>query len=215
MESGGGDFQSALGVVLAPYVCEVGVAWGIAIAVQVHTTVGERFDGGVALQVVNQLSQGFYRINFHTVHQRGLGGIYGGHVGGAKTLFPGHPYHRQDAGGVAQSAVEGKFTEKNGRLRGGLCLTGAEQDADGDGQIVGGAGLFQIGWSQVHRDAAHGEFAAAVAHGGANPLFGLLHRGIGQPHNVESGQARGNVGFSLDYLTIQTHDGAGLCSSQH
>ena len=187
-----------------------------AVAIQMDAAVRERLQPTAgALQMLHQLRQRGDGIDGYAFHQGSLGGVHGRHIGAADALVAGHRHHRQDAGGMAQSAVQRQFAQKDGRFGRRQSLAGAEQDADGDGQIVGGAGFFQVGRRQVDGDAAHGELAAAVADGGAHPLFGLLHGGIGQPHDVKSGQPRRDVGFGLDNLPVQAQNGAGLCGSQH
>ena len=215
MKAGGGHFQGALGVVLAADVGQVGIVGRIAVAVEVDAAVGEGFDGRLAVQMGQQLGQGRHGIDLHTLHQCGLGGVHGRHEYGADALLAGHPDHGQDAGGVAQAAVQGQLAEEDGRLHGRQRLAGAEQDADGDGQVVGRAGFLQVGGSQVDGDAAHGELAAAVADGGADSLLGFLHGGVGQADDVKGGQAGGDVGFGLNNLAVQTDDGAGLSGCQH
>ena len=215
VKAGGGHFQGPFGVILAADVGQVGAVRRLAVAVEIDAAVGEGRDGGFALQVRQQLGQGGYGIDAHAVHQGGFGGVHGGHIDHADALFPRHPDHRQDAGGVAQAAVQGQLAQEYGRLRGRQRLAGAEQDAGGDGQVVGRAGLFQVGGGQVDGDAAHRELAAAVAQRRPHALFGFLHGGVGQPHDVEGGQPRRNIGFGLYNLPVQPGDGASLSGGQH
>ena len=214
METGGGHLQGALGVFLSLDVGQVAHVGGRALAVgQAGKLQGP--DGRFPQQVTHQSRQGGRRIDLNTLHQGGLGSVGGGDVDGGKTLVPGHRYHGQYAVGVAQAAVQGKLPQEQGRFVGQVNLPGTEQNAHGNGQVVGRAGLLQVSGGQVDGNAAHGKLAAAVPQGGANPLPGFLYRRIGQANHVEDWQAVGNIHFYLDYEPVQAHYSAGLTLCKH
>ena len=62
-------------------------------------------------------------------------------------------HHGQDPGHRHDAAVEGELPEQGPRATGGADLLRGEQDADGDGDVVGSTVLASIGGGQVHRDA--------------------------------------------------------------
>ena len=210
METGGGHFQGALGVFLAFDVGKVSAVGRFAVFRYGYPAVGGRSQGGFAEEMADQGGQGRHGNDPDALDQGGLGSVGGGNIDYGKALIPGYGDHGQDAVGVAQAAVEGKLAEEKGGFGRQVDLAGAEQDADGDGEVVGRAGFFQVGGGQVDGDAAHREFAAAVAEGGAHPFPGFLDRRIGQADNVESGQAGSYVHFHLNDEPVQADYGAGL-----
>ena len=137
-------------------------------------------------------------------------GVLGRDVDGLDLPLAGEGDHGEDAVGVADSAVEGKLAQEEGCALLGLDLTGGHQDAGGDGEVVGGALLLEVGGRQVDGDAAHGEDEAGVLDGGADPLAGLLDGGVREADDGEVGHAVGrDVDLDLDRLTVQADHGAG------
>ena len=61
--------------------------------------------------------------------------------------------------------------------------------------------LGQVGREQVDGDAAVGPALAGVDHGGADPVAGLVQRGVGQTGEDHPGQPAGEVGLHLDQVT--------------
>ena len=58
-----------------------------------------------------------------------------------------------------------------------------------------GACFLQIGRRQIHSDAADRKGQTAALCRSPNPFPGLLHRRIGQTHDIKTGQAVGNITF--------------------
>ena len=116
---------------------------------------------------------------------------------------------------MAHQPVEGELAQEQGARDVGRGLLGGEDDAHGDGQVVGRALLAQVGGGQVDGDALLGEVEAGVADGGAHPLLRLLDRRVGQADDGEGGQAGGDVHLHLDNGPVEAHHGAAIHLRQH
>ncbi len=81
--------------------------------------------------------------------------------------------HGQHAGHRPDAAVEGQLPQQGPGATRGAQLTAGEQDADGDGDVVGGPMLAPVGRRQVHRDATQRIVEAGVADGAADPFSRL------------------------------------------
>ena len=138
-----------------------------------------------------------------------------GHDDVGEALLIGEGDHRQHAVGVAQAAVEGQLAEEDGVRQVGGHLLGAEQDADGDGQVVGGSGFLEVGRGQVDDDALHRKDAAGVADGRPHALAGFLYGGVRQADDDEGRQPGGDVRFDFNDRAIEPNDGAGHHLGEH
>ena len=88
-------------------------------------------------------------------------------------------------------------------------LAAGGQDAQRNGQIKTTRVLGQVGWRQVDGDALVGrKLQPAVLEGTAHALARLLHFGVGQPHQRESGQAVGQMHFHRHSRGVQSKQGA-------
>ena len=123
--------------------------------------------------------------------------------------------HRQHAVGVAQQPLQREFAQQHRAAQVRFDLAAAGEDADCDGQVVGGALLAEVGGGEVHGDALHGELAAGVADGGADALARFLHGGVGQADDGEGGQAGGDVDLHVDDGAVEADDCAGVDFGEH
>ena len=105
-----------------------------------------------------------------------------------------HPLHRPQGPGKAQLPQEG------GPLPRGLDVPLGGQEPQEDGQVVDRALFFQRRRGQVHRDAADRELEPRGLHRRAHPLPGLLHRRVGQAHNIKGGQTAGQVALGPYFI---------------
>ena len=96
--------------------------------------------------------------------------------------------HGQHAGHGLQRAVERQLTEQRHRAAARPELVGGDEDADGDGQVVGRAVLAPIRRRQVDRDPAGRIDEAGIADGGPDPLARLRQCGVRQADDVAHGQ---------------------------
>jgi hypothetical protein len=99
----------------------------------------------------------------------------------------------------AQIARQRKLAgELEGVERIGLQLPAGRQDAQRNRQVETAGLLGQIGGRQVDRDAPVGKFELAVEQCRAHALAALADFGIGQPDDIEGGQAVREVDFDGD-----------------
>ena len=92
------------------------------------------------------------------------------------------PGHRPDL------AAERQLADQRDRVRAGPDLLRAEQDPDRDREVERRAGLAQVRRREVDRDPPRRVDEAGVADRAADPLAGLLERGVGQADDREAGQ---------------------------
>ncbi len=69
----------------------------------------------------------------------------------------------------------------------------ANDDGHGNGQVEGGPLLANPGRSQIDGDLPGRRAAAAVAQGGQNPVPAFPDLGIGQPHQLHTGQSTADI----------------------
>ena len=90
-----------------------------------------------------------------------------------------------------------------------------DQDADGDGDVVGGATLAPVRRREVHRDATERVVEAGVAQRAPDPFTRLGQRGVGEAHDLAAGQPRGDVHLHADELTVEAADDGGIEDREH
>ena len=149
-----------------------------------------------------------HREDFHPLDQRRLVSVRRRDEHAAESRILGERRHGQDAVRVQNVAVERELPDEHGIIRRAFELPGAVEQRHRQRQVVGGAGFADIRRREVGGDALHGEFAAGVSDGGANPRPRLLNRRIRQADDVESGQSGGYVHLDLHDEPIQTHNRA-------
>ena len=81
------------------------------------------------------------------------------------------------------------------------------EQADGDGEIEGGALFADIRGREIDGDLIHGEEEPAVFERGTYAFFGLLHRRIGQSDHLIGGNAAVDVRLHFDGNAIQPVQG--------
>ena len=185
--AGGGDLQPALYVLLPHHVGKVRQGTGRGR----RLPAGGGGHGCVAAEVGDELGHILHTVDGEAVGQRGLSGVLRRDVQGLDPQPGGAQRHGQHTGDGAQRAGEAQLAQKGGVLRQRLQLLRRRKDTQQDGQVVQRTLLADTGGSQIHGDAADGEFGAAVLHGGADALPGLLDGGVRQTHHVEGGQSAG------------------------
>ena len=116
---------------------------------------------------------------------------------------------------MLDAAVQRQLTQEHSAGDVSRDLAGARQDANGDREVVGRAGLLQIGGRQVHRDAAHGKLETRVSNRGSHPLLGLLNGSVRQTHDVERGQAGRDIHLRLNHGAVQADHGASKGLGKH
>ncbi len=139
-----------------------------------------------------------YGDNRDLADERGLKRVDGGDVDGGDAALAGKRDHGQDAGGMAQRAVEAELAEEEVPRRVERDLFARGQQRHRHRQVVARTFLAQISRGQVDRDPAHGELQAGVAYGRAHALLGLVDGGVGQADDGESGESLRKVHLDLD-----------------
>ena len=211
MPPGGGDLQHPLHRALAPDLGKV--RQGEVLLVPLPHRGG--VDGGPAGQVVGQLAHRLHGVDGEALGQGGLRGAVRRDEEAADPRRPGgqghgeHPHHRP------QGAGEGELPHEGTVGVGPVQLPGGGEDAHQNGQVVHRAGLPPVGGGQVHGDPPHGKGVAAVLDGRPDPLPGLLHGGVGEPHDVEVGQAPGQVALGGDLIPGDALEPQGTHFAQH
>ncbi len=139
-----------------------------------------------------------------------------GRLGG---ILPGED-HPPDAEGLCpegrgkgavdplHAAVQREFAQEEviGERRGGQQLLGG-QDRDGDGQVEGGALLFDVGGGEIDGDMMAGEGVAGVLDGGLDPVLALPDGHVGKADGRKQGKAGGEVDLDRDGMGIDADDG--------
>ena len=209
--SGGGDLQHPLHLLLAPDLVEVRQGLGGDLP----SPGRGGGDGGPAGEMVRKLGHGLHGVDRQPP---GQGGLRGGGRRDEEGPDP-RPLRRQGHGEHphhgAQGAGKGELPHKGAGLVLPDELPVGGQDAHQNGQVVDRARFPQVGRGQVHGDPPHGEGEAAVPGGGPDPLPGLLHRRVRQAHDIEVGQAGGEVALGGDLIPRQTLEPQGTDLLQH
>ena len=109
--AGSGDFEGALGVLVA---ADIGEIDRIAGGLRGHFGDGQGFDADQAHVVGNELLQGLDRVDGDALHDGGFGAVYRRDEGLVDAGVAGGGHHRQDAVGVADAAVQRQLTEIDG-----------------------------------------------------------------------------------------------------
>ena len=135
-------------------------------------------------------------IDLRPLGQSGLGGVFLGNKEGLDALPPGAQGHGQHSRAGPQLPRQGQLPHKGARPAGQLQLPSRSQNAHQDGQVIEGARLFQMGGSQIDRNAADRKGEAGILDGGAHPLPGLADGGVGQAHHREGGQSSGQIALA-------------------
>ncbi len=213
--SGGRHLQGPLHVLLPLDVAEVHALPGHLRRLLGQAVGANGSDGAVAAQVADELRQAGHGQDVHPADERRLSEVRLRHEDLLAALLAGQRDHRKDAVGVAHQPVERELAQEEGARDVGRGLPGGEDDAHGDGQVVGRPLLANVGGGQVDRDALLGELEPGVADGGAHPLLRLLDRRVGQADDVEGGHAGGDVHLHLDQGPVEAHHGAAIHLRQH
>ena len=140
VRAGAGHFQRALGVLLSLDVGKVHRIDDIPVAAKLVCMSG-RLDGFVSIEMPDQRLQSLHRIDLHAVHQGGLRRIHAGHKDAAPAVLPRQVRQRQHAADVAHGAVQTQLAHDECVVQVGEQLPRRGEDADGDGQVIGGPTL--------------------------------------------------------------------------
>ena len=115
--------------------------------------------------------------------------------------------HRQDPVDVAHRPIQAQFADDQ-RLRQQFRdpaphLAGGDQDPERDRQVVGRAGLADVGRREIDRHPPVREPRPGVPQRRAHPLLRLLDRRVGQPHDRQPRLALPDIDLDLHQQPIE------------
>src|ERR1700737_896643 len=211
MCSRGGDLQRTLGIWLTVDVRKVD---------ERRWSCGRWRGGQRCLDRHPQLPVGFELSQVVDAHYRGRGGDPRlGHVADGHVETP-HPEpievgnDRQGAADGSERAVEGQLAQPGG-VAGQAALFARVDDGRRHCQVEATPLFGQLRRSEVDGDLATWELKATVVDGDLHPFAGLLQRTIAESHDVEPGEAVGNVSLHLHPDTVEAEDRPGPGPGQH
>jgi len=220
--TGGGDFESALGGLLA---ANVGEVEGEVLEFVKDLSSFDFECGGVNTAVgglvekVADLEERFNRIDVDAFDDGGFAGVGFGNDEVFDASLAGGDGDGEHAGDGAKGAVEAELTDEEEvvevtELEGSI---GAE-DADGHGKVEAGALFLDVGGGEVDGDVSGGEVEAGVADGGADAVAGFANGGVGEADGVEVvllGFDGGEIDFDVDDVGVDAVDGGADGFEEH
>ena len=179
---GDGDLDGASQGLLAFDLGEIHSAFdGHRSSSKPRSAGSERGELGFTAQEPDGAVEGVHLANFHPFDQRSFVGRDGGQQKSALRELAGEAGHREGAPDRPGGAGEAEFPRDEPVVQaGGLQLSGGDQDAEGDGQIVERALLAQVARGEVDRGPGAGSVEAAVMQRRKNAVPGFLDGGVGQ-----------------------------------
>ena len=203
MSAGGGDFERALGALLALDVGEVE-----RCAVDLADLRLRAVEHLRALEMIGELNERLRRDDLDL--RRGPGRFRPAH-GRADQALPariGADGGRQHAGDRGDAAVEAEFAE-HGEARDGVLRDGADgrHQPERDRQIVMAAFLGQVGGREIDGDAARRQRQPGSDQRRAHAFLGFGDGFVGQADNVEGGQAGRHLHLHVDGAGLDAFEG--------
>ena len=145
-----------------------------------------------------------------------LHGLEGRFIRVEVDVAPGQDgHHRQNARDGPDLPAERELADQCQPIRSRHDLLRTEEDPDRHGEIERRAGFALFGRSEVDRDPTRRMDEPGIPDCTANPLAGLLERGVGQAHDRESGQAARNVDLDPDHPAVEADDRCGQQRGKH
>ena len=213
MAAGAGDFQGALGVLLAANVLKVDGVNNFLREVEGGRALGRDFllPGEMGHDVA-EMANGE---NGDALDEGGLRGVGLGNEEAQVALFLGHRGHGQGAVYGADRAVQAQFADDQGVVQIGEDLAGGGHDAEGDGQVVGGAFFAQVGGGQIYCEAVLGKVESAVGDGRTDAFAAFAHGGAGEADDGEPLEPVCDIDFDFDLFGIQSYNGTAAHFGEH
>jgi hypothetical protein len=206
--SGGGDLQRAFGLLLAADLTEIeGIVAGSAK--QFREIDMDRGDLRPAAEKLHHLGEPCHRNHLDPLYQRRLGGVFLGNDYPPDAEGLRLEGRREGAVDTLHASVQRKFAEEEivgERLGGHKALGG--QNRHGDGEVKGGALLFDVGGGQVHGDVMAREGITGVLDGGLDPVFALPNGHVGEADGRKQRETGGEIHLNGDGMGLDADDGA-------
>jgi len=118
-------------------------------------------------------------------------------------LVPGEASALYEEGDVPHGAIQPQLADEQGALNLAAELLGCQQQSHGDRQIVGRAGLANVGRRQVGGQALHREREAGISHRRAHALLRFLDGGVRQADDLKAGQSLADINFNFDRHALE------------
>ena len=209
------DLQRPPRHLLAAHVAEVGRGCGCARGGAWNG--GDRRSGGrLAAEEGDQIPEVARRLNLAPAHRRRLAGVLGRNDQPPHLLSARPGGDRQDPAHRTQRSVERQLAhEQRARQCRRVDDARRAEHPDGDGDVIRGAVLAEIGGRQVDGDPARRQLEAAVLQRAADPDAPLAHPGVRQPDDVAAGEADRHVDLDVDRSGFDSHHGCGGDTREH
>jgi hypothetical protein len=198
-----GDLECALGALLTHYIREVrSVRHGIKSC---DSRVG--YAERPFAQLLNELAQASRRSESESTHSRRFADVGRWEHERSDSSAERVARHRQRTSYGAQRSIEAELAnEQNSFERARLELTGGNEDAKRDRQIVRCTLFSDVSWREIHRDATWRHVEAGVEQSRADPLSALLHRIGSETDDRPLRKARCRVYFNDYFIRVDADE---------
>lgn len=213
--AGACHFKSPLDVLLAFHFQEVVVEYVCGCGKFRACVDDGRFDCRVACQELHDLAERAGAVDVEVVDHSCFRGVGFGQYEAFVAERAREDCHRQGAAYGQQGAVERELAQDHvGACAVGGYLFGCGKDADGYGQVVGGALFLDVRRAEVDDDVAAREVEAALRHCCDDTLVALLDGGVGESHHGELEATRGYC-LHVDAYGVDALDGCAVDFYEH
>ena len=208
------NLQRPLHALLSHHVSHI-QALRIAALIYIGRLRCDRFFSG---KMSDQLRHIPHRVYFHPGNHCRLTSVVRRHKDGLGPTVPGCNGHGQHAAGRTYLPCQRQLTHKTSlrlHLIRQFQLLAGHQNAQQNGQVIHRAFLSQLTGCQIHRNAPHGKFKAAIFQGRMHPLPGFLYRRIGQTYHIKPRQSAVQVALAYHLLPVNSYNATGSDPCYH
>ena len=173
------------------------------------------FQNCLAVQCGSQFCHRMHRDDGRTSCQRCLSSIFRRDKQCLKSLPFCRNRHRQHTVYAADLSIQSYLSNKRRGRSGTANRPGCTHNAQQDGQVIMGAALFQTGRCQIHCNASGWKPHSAYLCGSTDTLPGLFYRCIRKSHNIETGQAVGDITFHRNLTALNSVNSQSMYAANH
>ena len=166
-------------------------------------------------QVIHEALHICHAIDGQALGKGRLQGVFQRHIQLLHPAFPGRQGHGQHTPYPADLALQAQLSQECAGVFGQAHTAIGSQNAQQNGQVVEGSGLFGSGRGQIQGNPADRKFEAAVLDGGPHPFPGFLHRSVRQTHHVKARQTVGDIAFHADLIALDAPEAQRADPAQH
>ncbi len=128
----------------------------------------------------------FSAIDLEAIDHGGLVDVGAGHDHPIEAEFAGLDCHGERAFDGEECAVEAQLAHNQVAVKvRAIYLAVGSEDSDGNGEIIGGAFLADVGGRHIDQDSAMGRLEVALGHGTHDALEALLDGSVREAHDGE------------------------------